>query len=179
MKNKKCLIVLGSVLLFTGCGNSEMKDKGVDSLTFTNKYECFRTENYTKYDIEHRNGGGILTADEMKEKKNSPIVVEGKISKIYDFNKEGSKLLAHYEIETYTYLIDVSMDEEKSVYEKKCSNSKEYGYKSCEVSVKDNVITLIRTSDLDSEYNKDTVEKMTLDSIMNDYKNDEMYTCSN
>lgn len=178
MKNKKGLIVLGSVLLLVGCSNEKTKSESGDELSFTNKYECSRVENYTKYDIEHRNGGGILTTEEMEEKKNSPVAVEGRISKVYDFNKEGSKLLAYYEIETYTYLVDVSMDEEKELYEKKCDNSKKYGYKSCEVKINDKVITLTRTLDLESEDNKDVVQKTTMDSVKSDFAEDEIFTCN-
>lgn len=178
MEKKKCLIVLGSVLLLAGCGNEKTKSEDGDELSFTNKYECSRVENYTQYDIEHRNGGGILTAEEMEEKKNSPIAVEGKISKVYDFNKEGSKLLAYYEVETYTYLVDVSLDDEKKLYEKKCDNSKDYGYKACEVKVKDKVITLTRTLDLDSEDNKATAQKTTIDSVKSDFAEDEIFTCN-
>ena len=40
-----------------------------------------------------------------------------KISKIYDFNKEGNKLLVFYEIHTYEYVIDIyNIDKEKSSY---------------------------------------------------------------
>lgn len=46
-----------------------------------------------------------------------------KISKIYDFNKEGNKLLVFYEIHTYEYVIDgYNIDKEKSSY-----SCEEYG----------------------------------------------------
>lgn len=178
MKKGKYLILVGSVLLFTGCGNETVEGEK-ETLTFTNKYECSRVENYTEYDLEHRNGGGILTAEEMEKKKNSPVAVEGKISKVYDFNEEGSKLLGYYDIETYTYLVDVSMDEEKKLYEKKCENAKNYGYKSCNVKVEDKVITLTRVLDLESDDNRDIVQKTTLDSVKNDFREDEIFTCAN
>ena len=51
----------------------------------------------------------------MKERQNSPVAINEKISKIYDFNKERSKLLGFYEIHTYEYVVDdYNMDKEKS-----------------------------------------------------------------
>ena len=98
-----------------------------------------------------------------------------KISKIYDFNKEGSKLLAFYEIHTYEYVIDIyNMDKEKSSYS--CGEYENYGFKSCEITTTKNSIIMTKVADINSDYNKDMVSKMTLESIKSDYAKGDMYT---
>ena len=100
-----------------------------------------------------------------------------KISKIYDFNKEGSKLLAFYEIHTYKYVIDIyDMDKEKSSYS--CGEYDNYGFKSCEITTTKNSIIMTKVADINSDYNKDMVSKMTLESIKSDYAKGNMYTCN-
>ena len=100
-----------------------------------------------------------------------------KISKIYDFNKEGSKLLAFYEIHTYEYVIDIyDMDKEKSSYS--CGEYENYGFKSCEITTTKNSIIMTKVADINSDYNKDMVSKMTLESIKSDYAKGDMYTCN-
>ena len=100
-----------------------------------------------------------------------------KISKIYDFTKEGSKLLAFYEIHTYEYVIDIyNMDKEKSSYS--CGEYENYGFKSCEITTTKNSIIMTKVADINSDYNKDMVSKMTLESIKSDYAQGDMYTCN-
>ena len=50
---KKLFVLLSLSLLVVGCQgkNAENSD---DIKSFTNKYECYRNSEYTKYDIEHR-----------------------------------------------------------------------------------------------------------------------------
>lgn len=113
----------------------------------------------------------------MKERQNSPVATNEKISKIYDFNKEGSKLLAFYEIHTYEYVVDdYNMDKEKSSYS--CGEYEEYGFKSCEITTTKNSIIMTKVADINSDYNKDMVSKMTLESIKSDYAKRNMYTCN-
>lgn len=100
-----------------------------------------------------------------------------KISKIYDFNKERSKLLGFYEIHTYEYVIDIyDMDKEKSSYS--CGEYENYGFKSCEITTIKNSIIMTKVADLNSDYNKDMASKMTLESIKTDYAEGDMYTCN-
>lgn len=100
-----------------------------------------------------------------------------KISKIYDFNKEGNKLLVFYEIHTYEYVIDIyNIDKEKSSYS--CGEYENYGFKSCEITTTKNSIIMTKVADINSDYNKDMVSKMTLESIKSDYAQGDMYTCN-
>lgn len=151
---KKGLLLMSVALLLTGCGGKELtKDKDIIKKDYTNKFECTRTEKIY-------NGNG-----------------EVKITKIYDFNKEGDKLLGYYEIATYIYTKDVDMNEEKSKYLEGCESGKEYGYINCKASVKDNVLTVSKEADLNHENNKEEASTMTKESIAKDYEDGEMYTC--
>lgn len=100
-----------------------------------------------------------------------------KISKIYDFTKDGSKLLGFYEIHTYEYVVDdYNMDKEKSSYS--CGEYENYGFKSCGITTTKNSIIMTKVADINSDYNKDMVSKMTLESIKTDYAQGDMYTCN-
>lgn len=132
------------------------------------------TDNYTVREVNQRNNfGHKSTADSSDD---TGIGVEGKVSKIYDFNKEGDKLLAFYEVGTYKYVMDTDM--EKEYFADKCSGYKEYGYKSCEVSLKDKTITIFREIDLNSDDIEDSASIMTLESIKGEYAEGKIYTCS-
>ncbi len=150
---KKSLLLMGAVLLLTGCGSSELTKDDITEKNYTNKFECVRTE---KMD----NGKG-----------------ESKFTKIYDFNEEGTKLLGYYEIATHTYTADVDMDSEKERYLNACESGKEYGYINCKVKVDGNTITVTKESDLNHENNKEEASKMTKESITKDYEDGEIYTC--
>ena len=118
-----------------------------------------------------------IQLSQMKERENSPVVINEKISKIYDFTKDGSKLLGFYEIHTYEYVLDgYNMDKEKSSYS--CGEYEEYGFKSCEITTTKNSIIMTKVADINSDYNKDMVSKMTLESIKSDYAKGNMYTCN-
>ena len=116
---KKGLIILSAVILLSGCDSKKATNENVtkpEEISYTNKFECSRIEKIKKFDLDNKNAGR-LTQEQMKERENSPVAINEKISKIYDFNKEGSKLLAFYEIHTYEYVIDIyNMDKEKSSY---------------------------------------------------------------
>ena len=177
---KKGLLLLSIMLLLTGCKSNEHEQNGGKELSFTNKYECTRTETITKYTIDYRNEiSTTLTKEELEEKNNSPVAVNISVSKIYDFNKDGSKLQNFYEIQKYEYLLDYDMSNEKEKLSSSCGNYQEYGFKSCDITTKGNTITITKTADLKSDYNIDLAEKTTMESIKEAYKGGEVYTCSN
>lgn len=173
---KKGLLILTVLLLLTGCKNKESKTDGKTSeeISYTNKFECSRVEKIKKYDLD--GNSGHITTDQAKEREESPVAIEEKIQKIYDFNEDGSKLLAFYEIYTYEYVLDgYDMDTEKNNYD--CGNYDEYGFKSCDITTNENSVIITKVADLTSDYNKDMVDTMTLESIKADYAEGEMYTC--
>lgn len=176
---KKGLIIICAVILLSGCDSKKATNENVtkpEEISYTNKFECSRIEKIKKFDLDNKNAGR-LTQEQMKERENSPVAINEKISKIYDFNKEGSKLLAFYEIHTYEYVIDIyNMDKEKSSYS--CGGYENYGFKSCEITTTKNSIIMTKVADLNSDYNKDVVSKMTLESIKADYSEGDMYTCN-
>ena len=71
----------------------------------------------------------------MKERENSPVVINENIQKIYDFNEAGDKLLSFYEVHTYEYLLEgYDMNNEKENYS--CEDYENYGFKSCMITTK-------------------------------------------
>lgn len=86
--------------MLTAC-NEKIEDKNKEKdnqISYNNKYECIREEN--------------LTLNEMNtSEENAKIKYQKKI--IHDFNKEGSKLLGYYEIETYTFTNKEYLDRKK------------------------------------------------------------------
>ena len=144
---KKGLIIICAIILLSGCDSKKETKENT-----TKPEEISYTNKFECYRNE-------------------------KISKIYDFNKEGSKLLAFDEIHTYEYVIDIyNMDKEKSSYS--CGEYEEYGFKSCEITTTKNSIIMTKVADINSDYNKDMVSKMTLESIKSDYAQGDMYTCN-
>lgn len=144
---KKGLIIICAIILLSGCDSKKETKENI-----TKPEEISYTNKFECYRNE-------------------------KISKIYDFNKEGSKLLAFYEIHTYEYVIDIyNMDKEKSSYS--CGEYENYGFKSCEITTTKNSIIMTKVADINSDYNKDMVSKMTLESIKSDYAQGDMYTCN-
>ncbi len=69
------------------------------------------------------------------------------------------------------------MAEEKKYFEEACKNISKVRYKSCTVEVNENVLTVTKTNNLDSEMNKNIKETTTLDSIKESYLDDELFTC--
>ena len=176
---KKGLIIICAIILLSGCDSKKETKENItkpEEISYTNKFECSRVEKIKKFDLDNKNAGR-LTQEQMKERQNSPVAINEKISKIYDFNKEGSKLLGFYEIHTYEYVVDdYNMDKEKSSYS--CGEYENYGFKSCEITTTKNSIIMTKVADINSDYNKDMVSKMTLESIKSDYAQGDMYTCS-
>lgn len=121
---KKGLIIICAIILLSGCDSKKETKENI-----TKPEEISYTNKFECYRNE-------------------------KISKIYDFNKEGSKLLVFYEIHTYEYVIDIyNMDKEKSSYS--CGEYENYGFKSCEITTTKNSIIMTKVADLNSDYNKD------------------------
>ena len=144
---KKGLIIICAIIILSGCDSKKETKENI-----TKPEEISYTNKFECYRNE-------------------------KISKIYDFTKEGSKLLAFYEIHTYEYVIDIyNMDKEKSSYS--CGEYENYGFKSCEITTTKNSIIMTKVADINSDYNKDMVSKMTLESIKSDYAQGDMYTCN-
>ena len=166
---KKVLIILGAVLLLAGCESKKETNENItkpEEISYTNKFECSRVEKIKKFDLDNKNAGR-LTQEQMKERENSPVAINEKIS----------KLLSFYEIHTYEYVVDgYNMDKEKSSYD--CGNYEEYGFKSCEITTTNNSIVMTKVADLNSDYNKDLASKMALESIKADYAEGDMYTCN-
>lgn len=179
MKFRKMLLLGCGALLLTGCGDKEVTNgNGDEPKSYTNKFECVRSDNTSKYMIEKRYGKKYDSLEEEREaSKNSEVGVSGEIRKIYDFNKSGDKLLHYYEIATYKYLVDVDMSREEENYKDGCDESSDYGYINCKVSVDGKTITVTKEADLDGDYNKEEAAKMTLESIKNDYSESDIYTC--
>ena len=144
---KKGLIIICAIIILSGCDSKKETKENI-----TKPEEISYTNKFECYRNE-------------------------KISKIYDFNKEGNKLLVFYEIYTYEYVIDIyNMDKEKSSYS--CGEYENYGFKSCEITTTKNSIIMTKVADINSDYNKDMVSKMTLESIKSDYAEGDMYTCN-
>lgn len=100
---KKGLIIICAIILLSVCDSKkETKENTTkpEEISYTNKFECSRVEKIKKFDLDNKNAGR-LTQEQLKERQNSPVAINEKISKIYDFNKEGNKLLVFYEIHTY------------------------------------------------------------------------------
>ena len=175
---KKVLIFLGAVLLLAGCESKKETNENItkpEGISYTNKFECSRVEKIKKFDLDNKNAGR-LTSEQMKERENSPVVINENIQKIYDFNEAGDKLLSFYEVHTYEYLLEgYDMNNEKENYS--CGDYKDYGFKSCTIATEENKIVMTKVADLKSDYNKDMAEKMTLASIKADYAEGDMYTC--
>lgn len=179
MKIYKKIIITASLLLTVGCTKKALNDNS-NNINYTNKYECVRSENIKKYLVDKRNGKNNFTSIEEENtlRKTSPIAIEERFYKTYNFNEDGSKLLNQIERDTFTYLLDYDMDKELDFYKTKCDGVEEYGYINCKISLKDNVITITKELDLTSDKVSDELKNKTLDTIKSDYFEDEVYTCS-
>ena len=174
---KKGLLIIASIMLLAGCDNKETDNEvnKPEEISYTNKFECSRIKKVKKFDLDNKNADR-LTNEQMKERENSPVVINENIQKIYDFNEVGDKLLGFYEVHTYEYLLEgYDMNSEKENYS--CGDYKDYGFKSCTIATEENKIVMTKVADLKSDYNKDMAEKMTLASIKADYAEGDMYTC--
>lgn len=180
MKDYKKIIIAASLLLTVGCSKELDNNNNNPNINYTNKYECVRSENMQKYLVDRRNGNGSYTSaeDEKNLRETSPVAIEEKFYKTYNFNKDGSKLLNLLETDTFTYLLDYDMNKELDFYKTKCDGVEEYGYINCKVTLKDKVITITKELDLESEKVSSELKNKTLDIIKSDYLEDEIYTCS-
>lgn len=160
------LIVCGAFML-TGCGkDSEVNnnDSDVKNLTYTNKFECKRSEKYTTSQMYYKTKQEVLNdADSGKDAVNITY------TRSYDFNKDGSKLLAYYDITIYDFLVSYDMNALKKYYEDECKNQDNKTYKSCNVNLKDKTITIISEVDLSSETASEYLSTATLDKIKDNY----------
>lgn len=170
MKNKIfTLLVIGQILLITGCGNN----KTGNGINYTNKYECYKIETYTKYDVENKSYGFLLHNDTVE----SENVLEKKTTKIYDFNKKGDKLIGYYIVEMYTYKEKYDMQKEKEEYQTKCNKNNGEKYENCEVKLDDDVITLTLTMNMENKENIEETKNITLESIKSEFSKSDEYTC--
>lgn len=166
---KKILVLFVTIIslfLITGCNANQEKNK-----TYTNKYECSRKENLTTNQVYY-----ITKIENLNEIDNGKTAVEVEITRSYDFNTTGDTLLAYYDITTYNYLIDYDMSALKTYFENTCKNIDKDTYKSCNVSLKDKVITVISQVDLDSKTSKEYLSTVSLDTIKQNY-NESPYIC--
>lgn len=171
MKNKILLsaVIFSSVFLAMGC--ESVKVNGSEDITYTNKFECSRKETSTTQQVYYSTKEELLSEDDKG--KNA---VENELSKVYDFNKEGDKLLAYYDVVTYNYLVDYDMNEQKKYFEKTCDDIDKDIYKSCKVDLKDKTIIITKEADLNSKENKEQLSKTTLSSIKENFA-ESLYTC--
>lgn len=169
---KKLLIftvVVSCLSLLTGCGKDKTKN-----YKYTNKYECTLTERIEK-DRYDSKGKGTFKRPVGAEVP--PVAVESSNSVIFDFNKEGNKLLSYNIVRKYNYLLDYDMEEEKAYYIKECDKIDKKMYKSCDVALKDKTITITMKVDIDSEENKEKVKNITLDGVKKGFSQNVGYTC--
>ena len=142
-------ILVSSLLLATSCENTKTNNGDPEKISYTNKYICTRTETSNTSQVYY------LTKEEVINE--------------YDFNKAGDKLLAYYDITTYKFLVDYNMESLKKYYENDCKNKDQKTYKTCEVSLKDKVITVVSEVDLNSEESKEYLSSATLEAIKENY----------
>lgn len=173
MKSKGILLiaVFSSLFLVTGCGKENIDKNGTKELSYTNKFECSRTETSTTSQVYY-----ITKQEVLKDEDSGKTAMETTIARSYDFNKNGDKLLAYYEITTYNFLVDYDMDAMKKVFEETCESKDKNTYKNCNVSLKDKTITIVSEVDLNSEESKEYLSNVTLDSIKENYA-ESPYTC--
>ena len=175
---KKILMLAIVSILAVGCQSKSTNKGGIDKESFTNKYECTRESTLTQYELEHRDTKSlVLSEEELNEKNNGPLAVNKKIQKIYDFNEDGSKLLKYYDVEKYEYLIEVDMQEEKKYYEKECNNISSERYDGCDITIDGNTLIITKSNNLKSDMNKDMANTTTKDSLIEAYKDGELFTC--
>lgn len=157
-------ILVSSLLLATSCENTKANNGDPEKISYTNKYICTRTETSNTSQVYY------LTKEEvLNESDAGKQAVEISFSRSYDFNKAGDKLLAYYDITTYKFLVDYNMESLKKYYENDCKNKDQKTYKTCEVSLKDKVITVVSEVDLNSEESKEYLSTATLEAIKENY----------
>ncbi len=175
---RKRLLILGAILcgafILTGCGKDSTVnnyDGKVENITYTNKFECKKNEKYTTSQMYY-----ITKQEVLNDADSGKDAVNVTLTRSYDFNKDGSKLLAYYDITVYDFLVSYDMDALKKYYEDECSKQDKNTYKSCNVSLKDKTITVISEVDLNSEIANEYLTTVTLDKIKDNYA-ESTYKC--
>lgn len=178
---KKILILFALCILFTGCQKSNQDNTNKDSTTGntkTNEVLCSITSTISKYEIDNRTKTSIgISAEEVEARKTSPIAVNYESGYLYNFTEDGTKLLNYYEIKKYEYIIDYDMESEKEYYSNSCNKLNASKYKDCKVELADKTITVKYEINLDNEGYKNMAATLTKDKLIENYKEDEMYTC--
>lgn len=113
----------------------------------------------------------------LKQEKNSPIAINYESGYLYNFTEDSAKLLNYYEIKKYEYIIDYDMESEKEYYSNSCNKLNASKYKDCKVELTDKTITVKQEINLDNEGYKNMAVTLTKDKLIENYKEDEMYTC--
>lgn len=175
---RKRLLILGVIVcgafMLTGCGKDltvNNNDGKVENLTYTNKFECKRSEKYPTSQMYYKTKQEVLNdTDSGKDAVNVTL------TRSYDFNKDSSKLLAYYDITIYDFLVSYDMNALKKYYEDECSKRDKNTYISCNVSLKDKTITVITEVDLNSEITNKYLTTVILDKIKDNYA-ESTYKC--
>ena len=179
---KKILILFALCILFIGCQKNNQDNTNKDSTTGnskTNEVLCSITSTITKYEIDNRTKTSIgISAEEVEARKNSPIAINYESGYLYNFTEDGTKLLNYYEIKKYEYIIDYDMKSEKEYYSNSCNKLNASKYKDCKVELTDKTITVKYEINLDNEGYKNMAATLTKDKLIENYKEDEMYTCT-
>lgn len=145
MKNK--IIMLLIIVLITGC-NKE------------NKITCVRTEEYTRYYVEH-----IIEPD--KEIGDNPNEVGANIVNKREYYLKSNGIGVKRIIETLeiNFIIDTDMTKQLIYYNSGCDNINDQ-YKTCKVNQNGNTITIIAELNLNSTDYKEIVKSLTKDEIL-------------
>lgn len=157
-----------SCIFLTACAKQENKN-GSKEITYTNKFECERKEELTAGQVYYRTKEYSLNDD-----KNDVLAVDITYKRIYDFNDAGDELLSYYDVAIYNYLIGYDMNIQKKYYDDECKNKYKDSTESCEVTLKENVITVTMKGSPSTYKELDT--PVTKETIMHDYE-ESPYTC--
>ncbi len=153
---KKPIIFLGMLLLVTGCQDKQ-NVSNPEQITYTNKFECSREETKTNKQVYY-----LTKQNELNASGKDENALKITTTRSYDFDKDGTKLLAYYDITTYEYLIDYDMEAQKKYFQDKCQELDKDTYKSCNVSLKNKTITVISEVNLNSEESKEYLSTTTI-----------------
>lgn len=162
------LLMVSSLFLF-GCGKEENNDRNKNNITYTNKFECIREDKLTKDQIYY-----ATKEEPLNDEKGDAVNVT--YTRSYDFDKNGDKLLAYYDITTYDYILDYDMNKQKAYYENNCKEIDQKTYKSCKVILDNKKIVIISEIDLTSEVAKEYLATVSLNDVKENYA-DTPYTC--
>lgn len=161
------LLFITSIFL-TACAKEEKKEETKET-TYTNKFECERKEELTAGQVYYR-----TKEYSLNDEKNDTKAIEITYKRIYDFNEAGDELLSYYDVAIYNYLIGYDMNIQKKYYDDECENRYKESTESCEVTLKDNVIT-VTMKGTSSTY-KEWATPITKDLLIKDYE-ESPYTC--